>query len=100
MAGKELANATYQITSGKAKFASQHSSSQREMMSHVLIFGHTMKTVKELEAKHPGGLHAQVVAGIQASRDGISGAVHLGISVDFGRLFSLAPAVLVSPGSR
>ena len=70
MTGRALTNATYQITAGKAKFASQYSPEQREMICRLLSYGHTLPTIKALEKKHPGELACKVVYGIQATRDG------------------------------
>ena len=70
MTGRALTNATYQISSGKAKFASQYTVEEREMICRLFSYGHTLPTIKALEKKHPGELACKVVYGIQAVREG------------------------------
>lgn len=72
--GQTLKNATYQITSGSASWAKKYSPDDREMICRLLTYGHSMKTVRDLEKMHPGELHLKVCSGLMVTREG-----HLGI---------------------
>ena len=70
MAGRDLSNAVYQIKHGKASWAKKYTPEQREMIGRLLSYGHSMQSIRALEKTYPGELPAQVVAGIQATRNG------------------------------
>ena len=70
MTGKDLTNATYQITSGRAKWVQKYTSEQREMISRLLSYGHSMQSIRNLEKAYPGELHLKVCLGLMATREG------------------------------
>ena len=70
MTGKDLTNATYQITSGKAKWVQKYTSEQREMIGRLLSYGHSMQSIRNLEKAYPGELHLKVCLGLMATREG------------------------------
>ena len=70
MTGKDLTNATYQITSGRAKWVQKYTSEQREMISRLLSYGHSMQSIRNLEKAYPGELHLKVCLRLMATREG------------------------------
>ena len=70
MTGKDLTNATYQISSGSAKWAQKYTREQREMIARLLTLGHSMQSIRNLEKAYPGELHLKVCVGLMATRDG------------------------------
>ena len=70
MTGKDLTNATYQISSGSAKWAQKYTREQREMIARLLTLGHSMQSIRNLEKAYPGELHLKVCVGLMATRGG------------------------------